>query len=140
AGGPPDGRPPSRLDLAAVLVGAAALVGWDLFLDPQMVDAGHWVWAPTAAPHLNGIPITNTIGWAAVALTLMVVLNAVVPWQRAADDRVPLALFGWTYASEVLGQAVFFGHPAVALAGGLGMGVVVAALILSTRVPTLLRP
>ena len=27
---------------APVLAGAAALASWDLFLDPQMVAAGHW--------------------------------------------------------------------------------------------------
>ena len=30
--------------LGAVAVSAWALASWDLFLDPQMVDAGHWTW------------------------------------------------------------------------------------------------
>ena len=28
-----------------VVVGAAALTAWDLFLDPQMVGEGYWTWA-----------------------------------------------------------------------------------------------
>ena len=41
-----------------------------------------------------------------------------------ADDRVPTALFLWTYGSSVLANAAFFGRPAVALVGGIGMGLV----------------
>lgn len=29
---------------AVVAVGAVALTAWDVFLDPQMVSAGHWTW------------------------------------------------------------------------------------------------
>ena len=38
-----------------VLVGAWALAAWDLFLDPQMVAAGHWRWTDPQ-PHLPGVP------------------------------------------------------------------------------------
>ena len=34
----------------ASLVGAWALAAWDLFLDPQMVAAGHWRWPTRRAP------------------------------------------------------------------------------------------
>ena len=108
----------------AALVGAAALAGWDLFLDPQMVAAGHWRWLDVrhALPGVPGIPVSNFLGWALVALVLMAVLQ-LLP-RRCADDRVPAALFGWTYVSSVLANAVFFGRPGVAVVGGLGMGVV----------------
>ena len=39
---------------ARVAVAAAALASWDLFLDPQMVDAGHWRWA-SPSPGLPGV-------------------------------------------------------------------------------------
>ncbi len=45
-----------------------------------------------------------------------------------ADDRVPLALYLWTYASSLLAAAAFFHQPGAALAGGLVMGVPVALL------------
>ncbi len=109
----------------AAAVGGLALASWDLFLDPQMVAAGHWQWQH-AQPGLNGIPLTNTLGWIAVGMLMMAALALLptdVPPQEA-DDRVPATLFLWTYASSVVANAVFFARPGVALAGGIGMGLV----------------
>ena len=41
------------------------LAAWDVFLDPQMVDDGHWRWAdPTPGlPGVDGVPLTNFAGW-----------------------------------------------------------------------------
>ena len=54
-----------RTRISQVVIGAWALASWDLFLDPQMVAAGHWTWQdPT--PHLPGVPtvpLTNLLGW-----------------------------------------------------------------------------
>jgi putative membrane protein len=113
---------------APVLTGALALASWDLFLDPQMVAAGHWHFTGDG-PRLNAIPLSNTAGWSLVALVIMaglVRLEERVP--RPVDDRVPLALFLWTYASSVLAAAAFFHQPGAALAGGLVMGIPVALL------------
>ena len=113
--------------LGAVAVGAWALASWDLFLDPQMVDAGHWTWTDVqlSLPGLPGIPVSNYLGWLLVATLMMTALQR-LPRRPAcrADDRVPYALFLWTYASSVLAHAAFFGRPAVALVGGVGMGLV----------------
>ena len=105
----------------AVVVGACALASWDLFLDPQLVAAGQWHWAHPG-PGLNGIPLTNAVGWLVVATVMMALLSRLprVP----ADDRVPAALFLWTYGSSVLANLAFFGRPGVALVGGVGMGLV----------------
>jgi uncharacterized membrane protein len=113
------------------LVAGAALATWELFLDPQMVDAGHWTWAPAAGPHLLDIPVGNFIGWFVVATAMMAVLWRLHAPGDDADDRLPLVLYLWTYASSVLAHAVFFGLPDSALVGGLGMGVVVGALLLA---------
>jgi uncharacterized membrane protein len=106
------------------LVAGAALAAWDLFLDPQMVAAGHWTWTDPhpALPGVPGVPVTNFVGWLAVAVVMQGLLHALLP-DRPADDRLPAVLFLWTYASSVLAAAVFFGRPGVALVGGLGMGV-----------------
>ena len=66
---------------ARVAVGAVALASWDLFLDPQMVDAGHWRWVDPAPalPGVPTVPLTNYAGWLLVALVLMAVLDAVAP-------------------------------------------------------------
>jgi uncharacterized membrane protein len=121
-----------RLTRRAVpLVGAVALAAWDLFLDPQMVAEGHWSWAGETAelPGVPGIPLTNYLGWLGVALVMMTVLHLALPRalpRRPADDRLPVLLYLWTYASQVLANAVFFDRPAVAVYGALGMGLVVA--------------
>jgi carotene biosynthesis associated membrane protein len=111
----------------AVAVAAFALASWDLFLDPQLVAAHDWTWHQ-GGPSLNGIPLTNTAGWLAVALLLMTLLSRLP--RQGADDRVPLALFLWTYTSSVLANAAFFGRPGVALVGGLAMGLVTVPLLL----------
>jgi uncharacterized membrane protein len=115
------------------IVGGWALASWDLFLDPQMVQAGHWEWA-TTGPALAGIPVTNYAAWFAVATVMMLLLRALAPTApMVTDDRVPLALYVWTWTSSVMAHAVFFGLPVSAVVGGIGMGVVVLALARSRR-------
>ncbi len=110
--------------LRATLVGGWALASWDLFLDPQMVEAGHWAWrdVQVGLPGAPDVPLSNTLGWVVVGV-LMVGALQLLP-RTPADDRQPYALFLWTYASSVLAFAVFFGRPLVALVGGIGMGLV----------------
>ncbi len=107
------------------LVGALAMTGWDVFLDPQMVAAGHWAWEhPTPAlPGVPGVPLTNYAGWVAVSAALMAVLDR-LPRHDDVDDSVPGALWGWGYLGSLLGNAVFFRRPGVAAAGGVAMGLV----------------
>ena len=127
------GRRITRHPLAGPLVAGWALAAWDLFLDPQMVAAGHWVWS-TAGPSLTGIPVTNYLGWLATAVAMMGVLWRLTVWRaHRPDDRVPLALYLWTWGGSVLAHAVFLGMPRVAFVGGLGMGAVVALLAWTSR-------
>ena len=119
--------------LGATVVGGWALASWDLFLDPQMVEAGHWSWSQVrwSLPGSPDVPLSNSLGWLLVGILMMGVLQALP--RRPADDRVPAALFLWTYASSVLAFAVFFGRPLVALVGGVGMGLVAVPYALSLR-------
>ncbi|MDO9380431.1 MAG: carotenoid biosynthesis protein [Nocardioidaceae bacterium] len=112
-----------------VLVAAWTMTTWDVFLDPQMVDAGHWAWrTPTPAlPGVEGIPLTNYAGWLVVSLVMCALLQALLPAPRGTD-ALPHALLLWTFASSVLANAVFFGRPPVALVGGLLMGLVAVPL------------
>ena len=114
-------------------VAGAALATWDLFLDPQMVAAGHWFWKATPGPDLAGIPVTNVLGWFGVATVMMAVL-----WRRtrrapAAGEAVPIGLYLWTYASSVLAHAVYLDLPTSALLGGLGMGAIVVWFAVAER-------
>jgi putative membrane protein len=117
----------------AALVGGYALASWDLFLDPQMVEAHHWRWSQVthALPGAPDVPVSNYVGWLLVALLLLAVLQHLP--RRRADDRQPAALFLWTYVSSVLASAAFFGRPLTALVGGIGMGVVAVPFAWSLR-------
>lgn len=110
---------------AVVAVGAVALTAWDVFLDPQMVAAGHWAWFDTAPglPLIPGIPWTNYLGWLLVSAILMAILNAALPTEHAPSAPAA-ALYLWVYFSSVLGHAVFFGLPGSAVTGGVIMGAV----------------
>ena len=110
----------------APVVGAFALTSWDVFLDPQMTAEGHWAWAnpEPALPGVPGIPLTNYAGWLAVSLVVMALLDRLPQRPKESDDRVPAALFLWTYLGSVLGNAFFFGRPWVGVVGGVLMGLV----------------
>lgn len=116
------------------LVGGWALASWDVFLDPQMVSAGHWRWRdPTPSlPGVDGIPLTNFLGWLLVAVVMVGVLDRTLP-RVPADDRQPASLYLWSYASQVLGNAAFFGRPSVAAVGGALMGLVALPYAVSLR-------
>ena len=130
---------------ALPLVAGLALASWDLFLDPQMVAAGHWGWLDIGAtlPGVPDVPVGNYLGWLATAVLMMAVLARVlarvptrVPTPAGpSDDRVPMALYLWTYASSVLANVAFFHRPAVAVIGGIGMGLVAVPLALALRRP-----
>lgn len=108
------------------LVGALGMVAWDVFLDPQMVDDGHWTWAyPTPAlPGVPDVPITNYAGWFVVALGMMLVLERVLP-REERDELVPALLLAWTWLGYVLGNLFWFGTASVALVGGVALGLLV---------------
>ncbi|GAA4580121.1 carotenoid biosynthesis protein [Micromonospora coerulea] len=122
---------PSRL--GRVALAAVGLAAWDLFLDPQMVAEGYWVWrdATPALPGLPGIPVSNYLGWLLFAVLLM---GALRPLAGPAVDRVDgrdapmLALYLWTYLSSVLAHAVFLRLPASAIWGAVGMAVTAVPL------------
>jgi uncharacterized membrane protein len=118
-----------------VLVGAWALACWDLFLDPQMVDAGHWRWT-NPRPHLPGVdtvPLTNLAGWLLVSLVISAVLQGTCASRPRIADGPMIALYLWTYASSVLALGVFLGLPAAAGWGALGMGLTAVPMAVRWR-------
>ncbi|HSK28045.1 MAG TPA: carotenoid biosynthesis protein [Jiangellales bacterium] len=119
-------------------LGAWTLAAWDLFLDPQMVAAGHWSWAfpEPGLPGIPGVPLTNYAGWLVTATVMMLLLDRLPrsPGDgRLPGDAVPAAVLLWTYASQLLANLAFFGRPAVALWGGLAMGLTVVPYALALR-------
>ncbi len=118
------GRTLARPGWAVVAVAAVALASWDVFLDPQMVDAGHWRWLDPAPglPLVPGIPLTNYVGWLMVAVLLVAALHALLGGARPRTSKPAAVLYLWVYASSVLAHLAFFGLPGSALMGGLMMG------------------
>ncbi|MFF5216278.1 carotenoid biosynthesis protein [Micromonospora sp. NPDC000442] len=121
-------RWPGRIVLATV-----GLATWDLFLDPQMVAEGHWVWrdATPALPGLPGIPVSNYLGWLLFAVLMMTALRPLAGSTVATTgtgDHPMYALYLWTYGSSVLAHAVFLDLPASAVWGAAGMAVVAVPL------------
>ncbi|MBF6323599.1 carotenoid biosynthesis protein [Nocardia cyriacigeorgica] len=114
-------------------VTAAGALGWDLFLDPQMVADGQWQWCVTDAglPGVEHIPLTNYLGWLLVATVMAVLLTGwerTAPWRRGGN-AVPVAVFGWTWLGSALAHAVFLDLPASAWYGGAGMGLLGVPLL-----------
>ncbi|MGB2569644.1 carotenoid biosynthesis protein [Micromonospora citrea] len=127
------GRPAWARHAGRIALAAVGLAAWDLFLDPQMVAEGYWIWrdATPALPGLPGIPVSNYLGWLLFAVLLMSALRPLAgPAVAVTDGRDDpmLALYLWTYFSSVLAHAVFLALPASALWGAAGMAVVAVPL------------
>jgi uncharacterized membrane protein len=108
------------------VVGAIGLAGWDVFLDPQMAADGRWHWSDPSPslPGIDTVPLTNLAGWLGVAFVMMLLLCATLPRDRGSET-LPAVLLLWTYAGSIVGNVFWFGSDAVAIAGGIAMGVVV---------------
>jgi uncharacterized membrane protein len=108
------------------VIGAIGLAGWDVFLDPQMVADGRWHWSDPSPslPGIDTVPLTNLAGWLGVAFVMMLVLCATLPRDRGSETA-PAVLLVWTCVGSVVGNVFWFGSDAVAIAGGIAMGVVV---------------
>ncbi|HEY0816298.1 MAG TPA: carotenoid biosynthesis protein [Pseudonocardia sp.] len=118
------GRTLARSGWAVVAVAAVALASWDVFLDPQMVGAGHWRWLDPGQglPLVPGVPLTNYAGWLAVAALVVAALYALLGAAQVRTSKPAAVLYLWVYASSVVAHVAFFGLPGSALLGGLVMG------------------
>jgi uncharacterized membrane protein len=118
------GHPSGRIRTA--LLGGLTLAAWDLFLDPQLVAAGHWTWADPSPslPGVPAVPLLNTAGWLLVGSLMTAALDRLLPRPAASPvsaEALPAALLLWTWLGSVVANLVFFGRPSVALLGGTGM-------------------
>jgi uncharacterized membrane protein len=108
---------------ARVAAGALALTAWDVFLDPQMVEAGFWVWE--GGGPWRDVPLSNYAGWVVGSAVVMTLLDRVVPPgdARRPGGRGLLAIYAWMAFLSTFGFLVPFGDPVVAVVGGVAMGV-----------------
>ncbi len=111
-----DSSQSNRLQFAAV--SALAMTAWDLFLDPQMVNWNFWVWEQPNG--YFGIPFSNYLGWLLVSFLVTAIVN---------PPRLPvlplIILYGCVWFLQSIGLAVFWGMPAPALFGSLGMATMI---------------
>lgn len=98
-----------------VSISALAMTAWDLFLDPQMVAWGFWVWHQPGA--YFGIPWLNFAGW---FLTAAVVTLLVRPLPVPVAPLLPI--FGIVWFLETFGLFFWWNLPGPALVGGVVMG------------------
>ena len=108
-----------------VIISALAITAWDLFLDPQMVQWGFWIWDKPSG--YFDIPWSNYAGW---LLTGAAVTLLVRPYRFDLPTRPLLIVYGAVWFLQSIGLAVFWNQPAPALVGSISMG---ALLILSIR-------
>lgn len=108
------GVSPERRSIGRVLMVAVGMVGWDLYLDSQMVTDGQWTWTSGNAglPGIASIPFTNYLGWFVIALLMAIIVDRVGgrvgsrrPDGRSISDAAPLVMFLWTWLGSALAHA-----------------------------------
>ena len=113
------------------LYGGAILMGWDLFLDPQMVTAGRWTWEVTGAafPYAPEIPLSNPFGWLLSGLTLIAILHFILPTERRKEAPSTLVVdiyLAWSLIGGFVAQFFFFGRQGLALVALLIYGAILS--------------
>ena len=112
----------------AILTGALLMSTWDLYLDPQMVNEGYWVWFIDGVA-TKEIPLTNFFGWFLSTAVIFTLLSFTLkPNQSVVSNATPYALVLWVWLGSFLVNIVpvspFFNQPVVAISGFIGMGIV----------------
>jgi uncharacterized membrane protein len=118
-----------------VPVAALALTAWDVFLDPQMVRTGYWVWARQG--EYLGIPLENYAGWLVTALVVFTLFFRFFPPQPPVRTDwfgvLPVVAYVWTWFGSSVVNLFWWGQPVVALAGFVCMGVFALPAVLKLR-------
>lgn len=104
------------------LLSALAFTTWDLFLDPQMVGWGFWVWEIPG--QYFGIPLINYFGWILVSGLLTFLIRP------SGLPGIPLlAIYIITCLLQTIGQGAFWNQPGPAVFGFAGMGIFILLAI-----------
>jgi putative membrane protein len=120
-----------------VVIGAAAITAWDVFLDPQMVGEGYWSWSQPG-PAFQGIPLVNYGGWFVTAVVMLMLVRLVLHadhsshrsgTQMATTTRqLTFVVYSVLTVLSTIGFVLFFDDVVVAITGlaAMGMSCVVA--------------
>lgn len=120
------------------LYGGIGLMVWDLFLDPQMVDAGRWSWKLVGpkVPYEPMIPLSNSAGWLFAGMGLMAILNKVLPHaprKKFISALAPNLYLYWSLVAGILSNVFFFHHPHIAIFAGTLFAIVIAPYFFQRR-------
>lgn len=113
----PTSRPTSAL------IGGLALMAWDLFLDPQMTEAGYWRWSAGNAGYAwQGIPLVNFAGWWVSGSVVCAAVEGLLGRRLSVPVPVPrvlTVLYAWMVGMATLGFLLpfVFDRPVVGLVG-----------------------
>lgn len=110
--------------VSVALMSSIAITAWDLFLDPQMVHWGFWVWDRPG--EYFGIPWSNYAGW---LLTGFLVTLLVRPHRYELPVKSLIFIYGIVWFLQSIGLAVFWGQPGPALVGSIAMGLILFAAV-----------
>ena len=116
--------PGTRMKFA--LLAALAFTAWDLFLDPQMVGWGFWVWEIPG--QYFGIPLVNYLGWILVSALLTFTAN---PKDLPLQPLMLIYIITWFL--QTIGQGLFWSQPGPAAFGFLGMGIFILLALRSVK-------
>lgn len=99
------------------LVTGIALVVWDLFLDPQMIQNNFWFFSSTSG--WQGVPITNAIGWF-ITGSLLAWIPALLLERNVINNGLAF-LYTWMIGFSALGYVIPFAlnNPQIGIVGAL---------------------
>lgn len=75
--------------MSLALLAAFGSVAWDFLIDPMFSSYGYWVWTGQffALPELDGIPLTNFVGWFVLVILMLSVYFVVSKSSRSITKR-----------------------------------------------------
>jgi uncharacterized membrane protein len=130
----------ARRHLVRVGAAAAVFAGWDVVLDPQLVQAGYWTWTRPrpGLPGIDTVPLTNLGGWLLAGLVVMTLLDLVVVRRSIGDaprvdGTAPLLALGWMTLGGALAHVGWLGLPGSAAWGVAGAVPVLVTLAVQRR-------
>lgn len=97
-----------------------AMTAWDLFLDPQMVAWGYWVWQQPGS--YFGIPLVNFLGWWASSSAITLLVRYILR-PTTLPIKPLVVIYAIVWALQSIGQAFFWNQPGPAIVGFIGMGI-----------------
>ena len=127
-----------------IAIASWLMATWDLYLDPQMVNEGYWLWQDGSGNVTTEIPISNFVGWLLASAFIYLLLELLLPKGLARvndetliSEQVPYLAVAWVWLGSFVANIGWFGpflnQPGTALMGLIGMGLVLVPFYWKNR-------